>query len=253
LRQGRFLRASKEAYALARATGRSLPGAAMGQGLMPFLPPAVQRVVARLRGKAMDDVSGFSLLEPTIIDELGLRQQWRADGYDPTFRIQGTSARLRATMIYDMFQIGRDFAGMRVAAGHFDNRSPFVDRDLIAFCLSVPELLYRREGVSRWFARAVFADRLPREIIDETKTGEQAPNWFEALDARKAIIADELERLEASRLAARLIDLPRAKRLITDWPKDASEAQGRMNEYRYALDRAIHVGAFIRWVEGGNA
>jgi asparagine synthase (glutamine-hydrolysing) len=252
VRQGRLLRAAKEARALARATGQSLPDVAMSQGLMALLSPAAQRGVARLRGKATDDVSGFSLLAPAVIDALALRRQWHADGYDPTYGVHGTSAGLRAAMIYDAFQIGRDFAGMRHAGGRGDIRSPFFDRDLVTFCLSVPEALYRRDGVSRWFARAIFADRLPRAILDETKRGEQAPNWFESLDARKPAIAAELERLAASRLAARLIDLPRARRLVTDWPKDAREAQSRMNEYRYALDRAVHVGAFIRWVEGGN-
>ena len=83
--------------------------------------------------------------------------------------------------------------------------------------------------------------------------GEQASNWFESLDARKPIIEAEVERIEASRLASRLIDVARLKRLIAEWPSDASVAEARVNEYRLGLDRAVHVGQFIRWVEGGNA
>ncbi len=142
---------------------------------------------------------------------------------------------------------------MQSEAEGIEGRDPYSDRELIEFCLSVPETLYRRNGIRRWFARQLFADRLPREILDETRSGEQSPNWFELLDARKPIVAAEVERLESSRLASRLIDLPRLKRLLAEWPQDARTAQARMREYRYGLDRAVHVGQFIRWVEGGNA
>jgi hypothetical protein len=40
---------------------------------------------------------------------------------------------------------------------------------------------------------------------------------------------------------------------MAQWPKDANEAEGRMSEFRLALARGVHVGRFIRWVEGGNA
>jgi hypothetical protein len=71
--------------------------------------------------------------------------------------------------------------------------------------------------------------------------------------ARKPIIVEAAERLEASPLASRLIDLPRLKRLIAEWPGDAVATEARIKEYCYGLDRAVHVGQFIRWVEGGNA
>ena len=41
-------------------------------------------------------------------------------------------------------------------------------------------------------------------------------------------------------------------RLQTDLA-DAQAAEKRRPEYRLALTRGIHVGRFIRWVEGGNA
>jgi asparagine synthase (glutamine-hydrolysing) len=97
------------------------------------------------------------------------------------------------------------------------------------------------------------ADRLPPAIIDERRRGANKPTWFHALDARRNDIAADIDRLEASPLASRLIDLPRLKRLMAQWPKDANEAEGRMREYRLALARGVHVGRFIRWVEGGNA
>lgn len=66
-------------------------------------------------------------------------------------------------------------------------------------------------------------------------------------------MAGELERLEGSPLARRLIDLPRLKRLMAQWPKDEHAAETRKLEYCSALTRGLHVGRFIRWVEGTNA
>jgi hypothetical protein len=40
---------------------------------------------------------------------------------------------------------------------------------------------------------------------------------------------------------------------MIEWPKDEQEAQPRAREYQRLLARGIHVGRFIRWVEGGNA
>ena len=252
LKQGRMLALLSDARAVARVSHRSLARVLAGEAILPLLPGGTQRMLARLRGNDPEDVSRFSLLRREVIEGLDLRRQWRDEGFDPTYRARGSSASFRAHQIFDQFQMARDISAQRGASG-MEGGSPFADRDLIEFCLAVPERLYRRDGIKRWFARQVFADRLPPEILNETKSGEQASNWFESLDARKPQIAAEVESLEHSRLASRLIDLPRLRRLIAEWPRDAREAQARQDEYKYGVNRAVHVGQFIRWVEGGNA
>ena len=114
--------------------------------------------------------------------------------------------------------------------------------------------MYRRNGIPRSFARAVLSDRLPKEILQEHRRhGASGVNWFAGLNSKRQEIATELERLESSPLANRMIDLPRLKRLMHEWPADEHAAEGRMHEFRLALSRGVHVGRFIRWVEGGNA
>lgn len=253
LHQGSLFRLITAVREIAQTTHQSPLRVIAREAVRPLLPQALQRFLSRLRGFPLDDVSAFSLLRREIVDELDLRRQWHEQGFDPAYRIRGTSAQLRAHQIFDQLQLSRDVGGMDVDRGGIERRDPYSDRELIEFCLSVPETLFQRDGIKRWFARQVFADRLPPEILNENRRGEQAPNWFESLSARKPIIVEELERLQSSRLASRLIDLPRLKHLIDEWPKDVREAESRAREYRLGLDRAIHVGQFIRWVEGGNA
>jgi len=249
-RQGRWLELARQARALTRSGGDSLPRIVMRQGLVPLLPPGLHRAFQRMRGGEPEDVSRFSLLNPDVVESLDLPRQWREDGFDPTYSTRGTSAQLRAHQIFDQLQISRDQIAMQ--GDSLETRDPYSDRELIEFSLTIPETLFLRDGVPRWYARQLFADRLPREILDETRKGEQAPDWFESLNARRPLIEAEVERLEASRLASRLVDMPRLKQLIADWPSDTRTADARMPAYRLALDRAVHVGQFIRWVERGN-
>lgn len=252
LEAGRPREMLREMRALSRATARPLWRVAGGELILRAAPRAVQRMFTRLTNGDPDDVSRLTLLDRGAIEALGLRERWRENGFDPYYRQFGSSTALRAHQIFDQLQATHDIVAMSGASTGIERRDPFADRELVEFCLAVPEWLYRKNGVARSFARAVFADRLPPEILRETRRGAQAPNWFEFLEARKSQIEAEAERIEASSLASRLIDVPRLKRLIATWPKDAAEAEARSNDYRLALPRAIHASQFIRWVEGGN-
>jgi asparagine synthase (glutamine-hydrolysing) len=183
-----------------------------------------------------------------------LARQWRAERFDPWFGPRDwNAARWRADRLFDHNQFSRDIRGMAGEIFGHEVRDPHADRRLLEFALAVPEPMFRRDGIPRSFARRVLADRLPREIIDERRRGANNPTWFRSLDARRGIIAGDIERLEASPLARRLIDLPRLQRLMAQWPKDEQAAEARLGEYRLALARGVHVGRFVRWVEGGNA
>jgi len=209
----------------------------------------LRRFVSRQRGRDPDSVARHSALNP----ESGLAKQWLAEGFDPWFfPVDWNAARWRADRLFDYNQHARDTRGLSEEVTGVEARDAQADRLLLEFTLSVPVPLFRRDGVPRSFAWRVLADRLPGEILDERRRGANAPDWFRFLNARRQDIARDIESLEASPLASRLIDLPRLKALMTRWPRDEHEAQRRVWEYRRALARGVHVGRFVRWVEGGN-
>lgn len=39
---------------------------------------------------------------------------------------------------------------------------------------------------------------------------------------------------------------------MAQWPKDAQQAENRVGDYRHVLARGVHIGRFIRWVEGAT-
>jgi asparagine synthase (glutamine-hydrolysing) len=245
---------ARELRAAARLSNRSLVRTFAGDLVMPTSPVWLRRIIHRVRGRDPDSVAHHSALNPAFIAEADLARQWRAQGFDPWFGAgDWNPKRLRARRLFDQNQYARDIRGLAEEIFGFEVRDPLGDRRLLEFALTVPEPMYRRDGIPRSFARRVLADRLPPEILHEHRRGANTPTWFRALDERRDDVAADIDRLEGSPLASRLIDLPRLKRLMAQWPKDDSEAETRRSEYRLALARGVHVGRFIRWVEGGNA
>ncbi len=253
-RARRWIAFARDLHATARQTNRSLPRTFARDIILPTAPSGLQRLINRLRGRDPDSVAAHSALNPAFVADAGLAQQWRAQRFDPWFGpYDSNPRRWRAYRLFDFNQYSRDIGGLAEEMFGYEPRDPHGDRRLLEFALSVPEPMYHRRGIQRWFARQVFADRLPRAILDERRRGANNPTWFRSLSAVRPQLAAEIERLEASPLASRLLDLPRLKRLTADWPDNDNEAEKRRGEYRAALRRGVHVGRFIRWVEGGNA
>ena len=254
-RTGRWIELIREVRAIARHDRRKITRTFYSEVVDRALPHRLRRIVYRLRGRDPDSVARFSALNPAFIVEHNFAAQFRAENFDPWF---GTAdprrgAALRAYYIFDRNQFGRDGLGMQFEAMGIARRSPLGDRRLLEFVLSVPEPMFRSNGVPRSFARRVLADRLPREIVDERRRGIAETAWFRPLDAQRETIGRDLERIAASPLASRMLDIPRLRRLLDDWPKDEQAAQLRSRDYQRVFARGIHVGRFIRWVEGGNA
>jgi asparagine synthase (glutamine-hydrolysing) len=244
----------RELRATAGENDQSLVRVLAANLVVPSAPHWMRRLIYRLRGRDPDSVAQHSALNPDFVAETGLARQWQKEGFDPWFGPRHSDPRkLRAYRLFDHNQYARDVRGIAEEVYGLEVRDPHGDRRLLEFALSVPEPMYQHDGVQRAFARRVLADRLPPAILQERRRGASAPTWFQSLDAKRKDIAENVERLRASRLASRLLDLPRLNRLIDQWPKNADEAEQRVVEYRLALARGVHVGRFIRWVEGGNA
>lgn len=131
-------------------------------------------------------------------------------------------------------------------------RDPLGDVRLAAFCLAIPPDQFTRPGQDRYLARRVLADRLPQEIVQDHRVGIAAPEWFDWLSRNRPWLVSELDGIEASALGAELIDVPRLRNILDDWPSDADAAQRRYQSLMGVLGRGVAIGSFIRWAEGAN-
>lgn len=225
----------------------------------PFVPPSLMAALRRMAGRGREEPALHSALHPDFHDLLARsyvddrrRNRWGLPIVD------ARSRRIAGLQIVDA-------APIRMAARALwgiDQRDPTFDRRVVEFCLAIPEEQYLKDGVSRRLARRAFGRELPAPLLDRRSRGRQAADWHEGWTRSRAAMAEELDRLAASPMAARVLDLPRLRALVDRWPVDGWPADGWPADgwrspaverpYRFALGRGIAVGRFIRRMEGGN-
>lgn len=252
-RKGRYLTLLREAAATARNERSSVARVLAHEFLLPSLPLSLRRAVKRARSPDRFALYGDIPLRPDVIVELDLQRVWDDDGFDPLRPWPSRVPEQRARWLFDQNQISHDNFTASPAFHDVELRNPLGDRDLLEFALNVPETLYRRNGIERWFARQVLADRVPPEILGEYRRGAQPWPWFAVLCARREEIAAEVEQMENSLITSRLFDIPRLRQLVANWPRDAEQAQADSRAFMLSLDQAVHVSQFIRWATKGNA
>lgn len=258
-RHGRILTLLREAQATA-VHQKSTPWRVLARELvLPALPAWAGKASLLLRSPAFRrryaqlTMNAGCPLRPEIVAELDLPRAMQEDGFALRPYRRWRTRQERAERLFDRAYPAHDARAMAEARYGIEIRDPLADRDLLEFALNVPEHLYRRNGVPRWLMRAVLADRVPAEILGEPRRGARGTNWFAVMSGRRAEIAEEVERMETSLAASRLFDIPRLKRLVDNWPKSAADAERQYAAYMLALDQAVHVFRFMRWVARGNA
>lgn len=220
--------------------------------LRPALPPGLRAALWRWRHSGEEPSTKYAAIRSDFARRVGLGTVLEAHGDDGLYLYTTDSRKL---VVHHMeAQRVRTLETMRtIRAYHgFEVRDPFADPDLVAFCLAIPREQYLLGGVQRSLMRRVLADRLPAALLEERNHGRQNPEWFTRMTAQRESFAAEIERLANIPLAAEMLDLPRLKKLIEDWPEDAAAAEARRFLYAQMLPRAIQTGRFIRWCEGSN-
>ena len=233
LARGRWLRLLREGRALRRG-GLAVESIA-GMTLRPLLPAALWSLANRLRGRRLTS-GGLTALHPDA------RARVERAGGTPSGLWRTNDLRVAALQASEF----GNFRQGTLAGLGLDVRDPTSDRRLFELCLSIPADQYLAGGQARALARRVLADRLPQVVLAETRKGFQGTDWHLGLVAAWDDIADEVDRIDASPAARRLIDVDRLRRLLDgprqrDWNSAAAQA-----DYRFALLRGVSAGHFIR-------
>ena len=131
-------------------------------------------------------------------------------------------------------------------------RDPTADLDVVSFCFGIPPEQYLAEGIDRSLVRRAMWSLLPASVATKRTRGLQSPDWFEKLERRRTILAQEIVELSASPLARRAIDLDRLARAVENWPTGGWEKEEIIEEYQLALTRGVAGARFLRWTESVN-
>ena len=247
LATGRWGTLIGESLALVRGGSFGLR-AILGMALGPFLPASAWRFRDWTRRRRHGPQPQFSALKPEHMDAAS--RAALGAGWQPDFRRWRPDRAGRARGLERI-----DNAEYRVgllATHGIDQRDPMMDKRLIEFCLAIPEEQFLRRGTTRSLMRRIMHGALPDIVLHETRRGLQAADWHENLTMARDELAAELDRLEHSALASRLLDLPWLREMLDAWPSDGWHRDDVVANYRAALLRGISAGYFIRSIEGAN-
>lgn len=251
-RSGRLDKLAQLLPDIARFRGHTLWGTLKSQVLLPVVPARLRAALWRWQHPGEETFSKYAAIRSDFARRIGLAAALEAQGDDGLALYTTNSRKLLAHHLEA--QRVRTLETIRTVRANygFEIRDPYCDPDLSEFCLAIPREQYLLGGVQRSLARRALADRLPPALLAERGYGRQNPEWFTRMTAQREIFASEIEHLANVPLAAEMLDLPRLKKLIDTWPLDANAAEARRFEYAQMLPRALQIGRFIRWSEGGN-
>jgi asparagine synthase (glutamine-hydrolysing) len=239
LRRGRLLRLAREIAALRRRGGVGLAGG-LAATLRPVLPLAAWKALAAATGRGPLRWLNGAANRDTPVPEPEDESAWREEPLP---------ARAAGFEIVDL----GNFQKAMLGGWGLDYRDPTSDRRLVEYCLSLPPTAFLSNGIRRAAAREALAGRAPEALLRETRPGLQAADWHEGASAARAALAEELERAAACPPVTELLDVPKLRRLVDQWPAEGWDRPEIDKAYRLDLLRAVSLAAFVRKASGSNA
>jgi asparagine synthase (glutamine-hydrolysing) len=188
-----------------------------------------------MRGFSLD----YSMLHPEIAQRLHLERT--------AFHDLNRDSPDGRTMLRTLLEYG-DISDTPVAAQggwQLDFRDPTYDRRIVEFCLTVPLEEFLRGGQLRSLVRRAMVGRLPASTLSSRRRGRQSADWYVNMGAVRGRMAEEVERLQSSPLASRMLDLARMRSLIENWPSSGFERLDVNRSHHIALSRGFSVGRFL--------
>jgi asparagine synthase (glutamine-hydrolysing) len=222
----------------------------VNQTLAPNLPPALHGALRRLAGAPRREGFKFCAVSPELARRTGVLDRMRQSG-EGFVRAADGNSRALCLIAINRRDRGPGIEAIRNRYG-FTATSPTADRRVIELCVSIPEEQFIHKGQPRSLIRTAMAGILPPAILNERRRGRQGVGCQAALNAARQDIAREVQRLEASPLARRCLDVPRLRRLMDDWDDARVASSDTNSEYLQVLGRGLAAGQFLRRFEADS-
>ena len=243
---GRWLTLLREIWGTAGYLNRPLWQVVRRDFLPDVVPRRALRAWRRWRGDKSFEICEGSFLRRDFAIATGLQDKW-ADAPHNRDRLSEAYGRdwdmiclASPSSVADCYTLYYNRLGMECLA-------PLRDRRMVDFILSMPPEQLRRNGVTRFLARRVLADRLPAETLAKTDyfepfadVNEWMESWWERARQR---LADQ----HPADLAAAAIDLPQLNACFAGGIENIGRERLKWNAIR-----TLHVNEFIRWHQRMN-
>ena len=222
----------------------------VGECLLPLLPPALWRWQRAVRG-VHDTRELASPLRADYVAAHALNA--RGDAQDGALGVAAPRNQRQwlARALNGAFEESNDvWQGFEQLYG-VPMRDPAAYRPLAEFCFGLPTDLYLRGGKRRWLAREMGRGVLPEAQRTNPRSGRHHPDWLAKLAPQRGALRAELIRLEQVPELAEMLDFPRLKGALDDWPDQTPIGEDAL-ALQIALTRGLTTARFINFVSGRN-
>ena len=227
---------------------RSLLRRFLALSVLPFLPAPLWHWQRRLRGQP--DI--FAIASPLRADYA------EASGASERARRAGQPARrwpeLGRSSEFELFQ-RNDHCDMMHGFEQIyglPQRDPTAYRPFVEFCLGLPTALFLRDGQTRWLAREMARGIMPEAQRLELRHGRHGADWHVKLTRRRPELLAEVERLAQSERLSAMIDFPKIRHALEDWPESGAIPVEERLLREGAIPRAVMLARYVNHVEGRN-
>ncbi|URW75326.1 asparagine synthase-related protein [Sphingomonas donggukensis] len=131
-----------------------------------------------------------------------------------------------------------------------DMRDPTADQRLVELALRIPTSALRSGSLDRAPARLSLGGIVPDAVRLNRRRGYQSSDWLDRMTRERSLIAQEVAALGRSAVAQDIIDVPRLRRLVEDWPTDMRYTPDVERVYRHVVPQAITIAGWARRVAG---
>jgi asparagine synthase (glutamine-hydrolysing) len=247
LRSGRWLRLVREL----KASGYKRKFMLRHWAIAPFIPLPLFRRYKQWRRGGKPPWFGYSLINPDFAQESAVveraaREYLAFDSPPPK------NSKLSRINDFNCYSETADwFTKVRAGFG-IDVRTPAFDRRLVEFCVAIPTDQYLRDGTGRWLIRRAMKQRLPENVLANTKRGAQAADWFPRMSRERTLIAEKIQKFAANEEVAAMVDIPRLSTILDTWPESEPPEYTSDNSLLLAVPQALGAAVFIEEVIGAN-
>ncbi|MDD5598467.1 MAG: asparagine synthase-related protein, partial [Victivallaceae bacterium] len=128
------------------------------------------------------------------------------------------------------------------------NLDPTNDKDLVDFCLGIPDEQHQRYGITRFLIRRAFHEKMPKQILWNKSRGKQSADNPLRVKHEYKRIKHILEALRKSSSAPEILNLARMEQVLNRTLEEQSQAM-LLDTNRVVL-RGLSVGLFLLRNEG---
>ena len=232
---------------------RSMAWRFIARCIMPLLPEPMWRLVRRIvfpgRGTLLEKIQP---LNRNYREASGGQQRLE----DAGLLLERAEARSRKHAIRQLiergdFEVDEVYQAFEQLYG-IAQRDPTAYRPFVEFCLGLPTRMFLRDGQSRWLARQMAKGVMPEEQRLNPRTGRWDADWHLRIGRRRKEYLAELDRMEEGEQLASMIDVPRLRAALEDWPEQTVTDRFQALPIEMAVPRGLLTARFVHWVEGRN-